>query len=127
MLNLLKDLKEKMGLTYLFVSHNLAVIDYMADRIAVMCRGRLVETAPREELFRNPVHPYTRALLKAVPKPDPSDRLDLTALMEGKASIPEEWPAPFTVDGHTEMALLDLGAEHFVRAAASTDRKELAA
>ena len=126
-LNLLKDLKEKMGLTYLFVSHNLAVIDYMADRIAVMCRGRLVETAPREELFRNPVHPYTRALLKAVPKPDPSDRLDLTALMEGKASIPEEWPAPFTVDEHTEMALLDLGSEHYVRAAASTDTKELAA
>lgn len=126
-LNLLKDLKEKMGLTYLFVSHNLAVIDYMADRIAVMCRGRLVETAPRAELFRNPVHPYTQALLKAVPKPDPSDRLDLTALMEGKASNPEDWPAPFTVDGTTPMALIDLGDEHFVRAATSADPKELAA
>ncbi|MDF1720094.1 MAG: ABC transporter ATP-binding protein [Minwuia sp.] len=126
-LNLLKDLKEKMGLTYLFVSHNLAVIDYMADRIAVMCQGRLVETAPRAELFRNPVHPYTRALLKAVPKPDPSDRLDLTALMEGKASIPSEWPAPFTVDGSSPMALIDLGEEHFVRASTSADPKELAA
>ena len=71
--------------------------------------------------------PYTRALLQAVPKPDPSDRLDLSALMEGKASIPEEWPAPFTVDDHTQMALLDLGSEHFVRAAASADTKELAA
>ena len=70
-LNLLKDLKEQLGLTYLFISHNLAVVDYIADRIAVMCAGRLVELAPREALFRQPVHPYTRALLAAVPDPDP--------------------------------------------------------
>ena len=58
-LNLLKDLQKEIGLTYLFISHNLAVINYIADRIAVMCAGRLVELAPRAELFRNPVHPYT--------------------------------------------------------------------
>jgi peptide/nickel transport system ATP-binding protein len=71
-LNLLKDLKQQFGLTYLFVSHNLAVVDYIADRIAVMCRGRLVEIAPRAALFKQPVHPYTRALLAAVPDPDGS-------------------------------------------------------
>jgi peptide/nickel transport system ATP-binding protein len=115
-LNLLKDLKEKLGLTYLFVSHNLAVVDYIADRIAVMCAGRLVELAPREVLFRRPVHPYTRALLAAVPDPDIDRRLDLTALMEGRASRPADWPMPFTIDGRTHPRLIDLGEGHYVRA-----------
>ena len=66
-LNLLKDLQKQLGLTYMFISHNLAVVDYIADRIAVMCAGRLVELAPAGELFRNPLHPYTKALLSAVP------------------------------------------------------------
>jgi len=70
-LNLLKDLQRDLGLSILFVSHNLAVVDYMADRILVMCAGRIVEEAPREVLFRNPLHPYTQALLSAVPIPDP--------------------------------------------------------
>ena len=69
-LNLLMDLKKKLGLTYLFISHNLAVVDYIADRIAVMCAGRIVEIADRATLFRGPVHPYTQALLAAVPAPD---------------------------------------------------------
>ena len=115
-LNLLKDLQEQMGLTYLFVSHNLAVIDYMADRIAVMCAGRLVETAARDDLFQHPVHPYTKALLAAVPDPNPKRRLDLAALMEGRASQPEAWPAPFTINGHTHPRLVDVGDGHFVRA-----------
>src|SRR5690606_24286280 len=68
-LNLLKDLQRNLGLTYIFISHNLAVVDYIADRIAVMCRGRIVELAPRDQLFRRPTHPYTRALLAAVPEP----------------------------------------------------------
>jgi peptide/nickel transport system ATP-binding protein len=115
-LNLLKDLQAELGLTYLFISHNLAVVDYMADRIAVMCAGHLVEEAPRELLFRQPVHPYTRALLAAVPYPDPARRLNFSALMNGRASIPEAWPPPFTMDGSTPTGLFDLGEEHFVRA-----------
>jgi peptide/nickel transport system ATP-binding protein len=115
-LNLLKDLKQQLGLTYLFVSHNLAVVDYIADRIAVMCRGRLVEVAPRQALFQRPVHPYTRALLAAVPDPDPDRRLDLGALMEGRASVPAAWPMPFRLDGTEQAGLVDLGDGHRVRA-----------
>ena len=117
-LNLLKDLQSELGLTYLFISHNLAVVDYVAARIAVMCQGRLVEAAPCEVLFRDPLHPYTRALLAAVPEPNPERKLDLTALMEGKASIPSAWPHPFTdgVDGAARPRLIDVGDGHFVRA-----------
>ncbi len=125
-LNLLKDLQERLGLTYLFISHNLAVVDYIADRIAVMCAGQLVELAPGEMLFRNPVHPYTKALLAAVPDPDPEARLDLGALMEGKASDPTAWPAPFTA-GEEPLQWIDLGGGHFVRAAADSEPMRLAA
>jgi len=118
-LNLLKDLQNSLGLTYLFISHNLAVVDYMADRIAVMCAGYLVELAPREMLFQNPVHPYTKALLAAVPRPDPALKLDLGALMEGKVSDPAAWPAPFGVTDNARPDLLDLGDGHYVRAAPS--------
>ncbi|MSP68392.1 MAG: ABC transporter ATP-binding protein [Alphaproteobacteria bacterium] len=113
-LNLLKDLQAELGLTYLFVSHNLAVVDYVADRIAVMCAGRLVEVAPSSLLFKEAVHPYTRALLTAVPEPSLEDKLDLTALMAGRASDPTAWPAPYTV-GAEPMVLRDLGGGHHVR------------
>ena len=121
-LNLLKDLKDELGLTYLFISHNLAVVDYVSDRIAVMCAGRLVETAPRELLFRDPVHPYTRALLAAVPEPDPDKRLDLGALAGGRTSDPGAWPAPFTVADGLDLDLVDLGEGHYVRADPSAGR-----
>ena len=85
-LNLLKDLQKELGLTYLFISHNLAVVDYMADRIAVMCGGRIVELAPREILLRKPVHPYTRSLLAAVPFPDLDRPLDFKTLQLSGAS-----------------------------------------
>ncbi|MDL2217200.1 ATP-binding cassette domain-containing protein [Christensenellaceae bacterium OttesenSCG-928-M15] len=70
-LNLLLDLKEELGLTYLFISHNLSVVKFVSDRIGVMYFGRLVELADKEELFQNVLHPYTYALLSAVPNPEP--------------------------------------------------------
>ncbi|MSP96513.1 MAG: ABC transporter ATP-binding protein [Betaproteobacteria bacterium] len=125
-LNLLRDLREALNLTYIFVSHNLAVVHYVADRIAVMCAGRLVEIAPYAELFRKPVHPYTKALLAAVPVPDLERRLDFKVLMEGKASDPQAWPNPFRLDGTGPVEMIDLGEAHFVRARANADAAELA-
>ena len=115
-LNLLKDLQKELGLTYLFISHDLAVVDYIADRVAVMCKGRLVEMAPCDVLLGDPIHPYTKALLSAVPKTDPESRLDLSALMAGRASDPSAWKPPFTVDSDVKPHLVHLGDDHFVRA-----------
>ncbi len=114
-LNLLKDLQKDIGLTYLFISHNLAVINYIADRIAVMCAGRLVELAPREELFRNPLHPYTRALMSAVPYPDPDRPLDFEEIGASRQSDPYAWPEPFTCL-ESDPPILSVGNGHFVRA-----------
>ena len=95
-LNLLKDLQKALGLTYLFVSHNLAVVDYMADRIAVMCAGRLVEVAPRETLFGNPRHPYTESpARRRCRSPISTIRWTFNALADERASKPELWPGPY--------------------------------
>jgi len=115
-LNLLKDLKKDLGLTYLFISHNLAVVDYIADRIAVMCRGHLVETARSEDIFKNPVHPYTRALLKAIPEPNPDRRLDFTGIMEDRASDPAAWPRPFSGTENEQPIMRQVSEGHTVRA-----------
>jgi peptide/nickel transport system ATP-binding protein len=115
-LNLLKDLQKEIGLTYLFISHNLAVINYIADRIAVMCAGRLVELAPRAELFRNPIHPYTRALMSAVPYPDPDRPLDFQAIGEARQSNPAAWPEPFCCGEAGDPPMQKAGNGHFVRA-----------
>ena len=69
--NLLKSLQERIELTYLFIAHNLSMVKYISDRVGVMYLGRLVEVAPKDELFSNPLHPYTQALLSSVPIPDP--------------------------------------------------------
>ena len=126
-LNLLKDLQQELGLTYMFISHNLAVVDYIADVIAVMCRGRIVEIAPREVLFRNPVHPYTRGLLAAVPYPDLRRRLDLATVKEGADRDPEEWREPFAWSPEDAGVMHHLGEGHCVRARTGADFEMAAA
>ncbi len=124
-LNLLRDLQGALGLSCLFVSHNLAVVDYMADRICVMCRGLIVEEAPRAALFRNPAHPYTRTLLAAVPEPDPDYPLDFAALRRDRLSDPRTWPAPFTLAEGEAGVMREIEPGHCVRQTAQ-NRQEAA-
>jgi peptide/nickel transport system ATP-binding protein len=114
-LNLLKDLQTALGLSYIFVSHNLAVVDYVADTIAVMCRGYIVEQAPKVALFRNPVHPYTQALLAAVPDPDIDRPLDFAKLKTDRFSDPAQWPEPFRLSEGETGEMVEIEAGHYVR------------
>ncbi|MGO4569520.1 ABC transporter ATP-binding protein [Rhizobium sp. 2YAF20] len=124
-LNLLKDLQKELGLTYLFISHNLAVVDYMADRIAVMFRGKIVEIAPREVILRSPVHPYTRSLLAAVPFPDLDRPLDFATLQALGTNAKRNWAPQFVEDDKVDLAYADLGDGHFVRARSDADLQDL--
>jgi len=90
-LNLLQDLQQKFHLTYLFIAHDLSVVEHISDRVAVMYVGKLVEMAETEELFVNPRHPYTEALLLAVPKPDPRYKSEMTVL-PGEVADPASPP-----------------------------------
>ena len=87
-INLLQDLQREFHLTYLFIAHDLAVVQYVSDRVVVMYLGRVMEVAPAETIYRRPMHPYTVALLEAAPEPDPAARRPLTEL-------PGEMPSPF--------------------------------
>ena len=92
-LNLLKNLQNEYGLTYIFITHNLSVVNHFSDDIAVMYLGRLVEKAPSVELFDNPIHPYTKALLSAIPTPDigpKRDRIILRGEITSPINLPDE-------------------------------------
>ncbi|PTQ52090.1 MAG: Oligopeptide transport ATP-binding protein OppF [Brockia lithotrophica] len=92
--NLLFRLKEERGLTYLFIAHDLSMVRYLSDRIGVMYLGHLVEVAPSDELYRNPLHPYTRALLSAIPVPDPRvERTRERIVLEGEIPSPLHPPS----------------------------------
>ena len=90
--NLLQDLKEELGLTLLFIAHDLGVVEYISDRVVVMYLGRIMEIAPAKELYRNPVHPYTEALLSAVPIPDPTVKRE-RVLLQGDIPSPINPPS----------------------------------
>lgn len=92
-LNLPKDLQAEYGLTYLFISHNLSVVAHMSDRVAVMYVGKIVELAPTDQLFAQPQHPYTKALLSAVLRPDPSRRSVTRIHLDGSVADPANPPS----------------------------------
>jgi len=90
-LNLLKELQEKLNLTYMFITHDLSVVNHFSDHIAVMYLGKLVEKAPAEELFAHPMHPYTQALLSAIPVPDLGERKK-RIILKGEVISPIDMP-----------------------------------
>ena len=124
-INLLEDLREEFGLTYLFIAHDLSVVHHLCNRVAVMYLGKVVEIADSDELFDNPTHPYTQALLSAVPIPDPKVELERQRqTLQGEVPSPMSPPSgcvfhprcPMAVDScRVEIpSLRDLGSGHSV-------------
>lgn len=121
-LNLMQDLQEKYHLTYMFITHNLSVVNHLADDIAVMYLGQIVEKAPAVELFEHPQHPYTKALLSAIPIPNIRKKQEAQPI-KGEISSPVEPPdecrfaarCPYASERCRQAApqLRDLGNEHF--------------
>jgi peptide/nickel transport system ATP-binding protein/oligopeptide transport system ATP-binding protein len=121
-LNILKDLQGEFGLTYLFIAHNLSVVEHISDRVGVMYLGKMVELTDREALFRDPLHPYTKALLSAIPMPDPTLKRD-RIILQGDVPSPVNPPSgcrfhtrcPFAVDicKQVEPPLEELKPGHF--------------
>ncbi len=122
-LNLLKDLQAEFGLTYLFIAHNLSVVEHISDRVGVMYVGKLVELTDRKSLFADPLHPYTKALLSAIPIPDPTIKRE-RMILQGDVPSPVNPPSgcrfhtrcPFAIDKckHVEPQFKELKPGHFV-------------
>ena len=122
-LNILKDLQAEFGLTYLFIAHNLSVVEHVSNRVAVMYLGKMVEMTSREELFRNPLHPYTQALMSAIPVPNPRLKRQRT-ILKGDVPSPLNPPkgcrfhprCPVAIDicAHQEPAFLEVSPDHWV-------------
>ena len=122
-LNILRDLQAEFGLTYLFIAHNLSVVEHVSNRVAVMYLGKMVEMTSREELFRNPLHPYTQALMSAIPVPNPRLKRQRT-ILKGDVPSPLNPPTgcrfhprcPVAIEkcSHVEPAFLEVSPDHWV-------------
>lgn len=132
-LNLMKELQDKLGLTYIFITHDLSVVNHFSDDIAVMYLGKLVEKAPTEELFANPVHPYTQALLSAIPVPNIRVKKE-RILLKGEISSPidpkpicrfaNRCPKATDLCREKEPELMEISPGHFVSCHLAQARKE---
>lgn len=136
-LNLLKELQQELALTLLFVGHGLGAVNYVSDRIAVMYLGKIVEIGEAKEIFRNPVHPYTRALLNAVPVPDPEEKQKVKKLLQGEIGnstnppsgcrFHQRCPYATTICSQKEPGLSEtsVGSEHYAACPIVMQSKEV--